>query len=65
MTQRIDRSACREPVCTCHDDSAWRPGETYPAGCSGCGCRWAPVTEADPDAPAGTDDLGARTPTVH
>ena len=37
----VDRSACREAVCYCHDDSAWIPGETFLDGCSSCGCRWA------------------------
>lgn len=46
MRRTIDRSACREKVCTCHDDSAWQPG-TYPHGCSACGCQWGgPIPEA-------------------
>ena len=35
----VDRSECRQRVCTCHDDSAWRPG-SYRYGCSVCGCDW-------------------------
>ena len=38
MAKTIDRSACVENPCTCHDDSAWTPG-TYKNGCS-CGCKW-------------------------
>lgn len=41
MRQAVDRSGCREQVCTCHDDGAWRPG-TYVNGCSQCGCQWGP-----------------------
>lgn len=52
MTRRIDRSACRGEVCTCHDDAAWQPG-TYPLGCSACGCRWAPAPDDGPDPIAG------------
>ena len=29
---------CHEPVCTCHDPSAWTDN-TYPNGCSACGCH--------------------------
>ncbi len=42
---QVDRSACQQRYCTCHDDSAWRTTaneteiQSYPAGCS-CGCRW-------------------------
>lgn len=25
--------------CTCHDPSAWTPTDSYPHGCSGCGCH--------------------------
>ena len=32
---------CRRKVCTCHDEGAWAPGQTYPQGCLTCGCRWA------------------------
>jgi hypothetical protein len=58
----VDRTGCREPVCTCHDDAAWVPGVTYPGGCSACGCRWRPV-EADEDE----DEADAPTPrpTIH
>lgn len=39
-TPVVDRSDCQVLVCTCHDDSAWTPGVSYPYGCSACGCRW-------------------------
>ncbi len=39
----IDRSHCREQVCTCHDDSAWIWRSTYPFGCTTCGCRWKTI----------------------
>jgi hypothetical protein len=46
MKRGIDRSACRETTCTCHDDATWTPG-AYPHGCSACGCQWgAPIPEA-------------------
>ncbi len=60
----VDRSQCRERVCTCHDDSAWRPG-LYLHGCSQCGCRWATVAEDDPEAENGGDDPGVSKPRVH
>ncbi len=39
VKQIVDRSACREQTCTCHDESAWVP-QAYPNGCAECGCRW-------------------------
>jgi len=37
----VRRVGCRQPVCTCHDDRAWERPESYPNGCSACGCRRA------------------------
>lgn len=63
MTRRVDRSGCREQVCTCHDDSAWVPGVTYAAGCSSCGCQWGPPIPAGGERYDGERDalFGALT----
>lgn len=42
----VDRSACREQVCTCHDNSAWNHDRgdghrSYQYGCTTCGCKWS------------------------
>ena len=43
----VDRSACLERVCTCHDPRAWAP-HAYLAGCSSCGCRhFSTLTESE------------------
>ena len=66
MTRRIDRSACRERVCACHDDAAWVPGVTYAAGCSACGCRWGAPVPAGGERYEGEQDVlfGALTKTL-
>ena len=65
MTRTVDRSQCRERVCTCHDDSAWTPGR-YPAGCSACGCQWGPPVPAPAERYAGERHnlIGALTAIV-
>jgi hypothetical protein len=30
---------CRQRVCSCHDPAAWEDPNSYPDGCSLCGCR--------------------------
>lgn len=31
--------SCKRKVCTCHDPGAWKHPESYPQGCSQCGCK--------------------------
>jgi hypothetical protein len=41
LPRPVDRSGCRESVCSCHEDALWVSG-AFPDGvCSWCGCRWA------------------------
>lgn len=36
---------CRQRVCYCHDQRGWEYPDSFPVGCSSCGCHRASVEE--------------------